>query len=111
VNVEWSDVPEDLTAIATACTLEGGRAVDRRVLLDAFLGRYSERLADLAAARVDYDARLVTRGRRVRVEQARRELVGVARGVDVAGRLLVEHDDGTVEAIGVGDVVHVRPAD
>jgi BirA family biotin operon repressor/biotin-[acetyl-CoA-carboxylase] ligase len=111
VNVAWTDVPAELAAIATACNLEGGRPVDRRDLLDAFLGRYATRLADLEAARRGYEARLVTLGRRVRVEQPTRELVGVARGVDAAGRLLVERDDGAVESVAVGDVVHVRADD
>ena len=110
VNVEWSDVPPELTAVATACNLEGGRPTERRALLDAFLARYSERLADLDAARADYEARLVTLGRPVRVEQPHRELVGVARGIDDAGRLLVERDDGSLESVAVGDVVHVRAA-
>ena len=111
VNVEWTDVPGDLAAVATACNLEGGRPTERRVLLDAFLARFADRLADLATARADYEARLLTLGRRVRVDHPQRELVGVARGIDDAGRLLVEHPDGTIEPVAVGDVVHVRPAD
>jgi len=109
VNVEWTDVPAELTAIATACNLEGGRPVDRRELLDAFLARYVTRLADLDGARREYEARLVTLGRRVRIEQAQRTLVGIALGMDDAGRLLVTADDGETEAVAVGDVVHVRP--
>jgi len=111
VNVQWADVPPELTAVATACNLEGGRPTDRRALLDAFLGRYAARLSDLDASRRDYEARLVTLGRRVRVEQAARVLDGTARGIDDDGRLLVESDAGAVEAVAVGDVVHVRPAD
>ena len=111
MNVDWTDVPAELAAVATACNLEGGRPTERRSLLDAFLARYADRLGDLAGARADYEARLVTLGRRVRVEQPHRELVGTARGVDESGRLLVEHRDGTVEPIAVGDVVHVRPAE
>jgi BirA family biotin operon repressor/biotin-[acetyl-CoA-carboxylase] ligase len=56
-------------------------------------------------------ARLLTLGRRVRVEQGAGELLGIARDVDRAGRLVVERDDGTVEAVAVGDVVHVRTTD
>jgi BirA family biotin operon repressor/biotin-[acetyl-CoA-carboxylase] ligase len=111
VNVEWTDVPAELTEIATACNLEGGRPVDRRELLDTFLAQYVTRLADLDGARRDYEARLVTLGRRVRVEQTQRTLVGIARGIDDAGRLLVTPDAGEVEAIAVGDVVHVRATD
>jgi BirA family biotin operon repressor/biotin-[acetyl-CoA-carboxylase] ligase len=111
VNVEWTDVPPELTAVATACNLEGGRPVDRRHLLDEFLARYGGRLADLDAARADYEARLVTVGRQVRIEQANGHLVGTARGIDASGRLLVEGDDGTFEPVAVGDVVHLRAAD
>lgn len=110
VNVEWHDVPDDLVALATACNLEGGRAVDRRDLLDAFLAQYGRRLGDPARARRDYEARLLTRGRRVRVERAAGEVVGTAVGVDADGRLMVARDDGVVEAIAVGDVVHLRDA-
>jgi len=108
VNVEWADVPAALTDVATACNLEGGRPVERRALLDAFLVRYGERLSDLDRARTAYDARLLTRGRRVRVERTDGVLEGVARGVDEAGRLVLEADGGGVEAITVGDVVHLR---
>jgi BirA family biotin operon repressor/biotin-[acetyl-CoA-carboxylase] ligase len=111
VNVEWHDVPDELASIATACNLEGGRPVDRRALLDAFLERFSTRLDDLDAARAAYAARLTTVGRRVRVDQGDRSVVGTARGVDDDGRLLVECDGGATEAVAVGDVVHVRDAD
>ncbi len=109
VNIEWSEVPDDLTLIATACNLEGGVAVTRSVVLDEFLARYSARLGDLDASRAAYEARLTTVGQRVRVEQTDGVLVGVARGVDELGRLLLVNDDGTVESITVGDVVHLRP--
>ena len=60
VNVEWTDVPGDLAAIATACNLEGGRPTERSALLDSFLARFADRLGDLATARADYEARLLT---------------------------------------------------
>src|SRR4051812_11219690 len=97
VNVEWADVPAELTAIATACNLEGGRPVDRRQLLDAFLARYAERLHDLASARAAYVTRLVTLGRRVRIEQTGATFVATACDVDDGGRLVVERDDGRTE--------------
>lgn len=108
VNLDWSEVPEDLALIATACNLEGGRPVTRAEVLDAFLDRYTIRLLDLDAARAAYEARLLTLGRRVRLEQSDGALTGVARGVDELGRLLLERDDGTVTAVAVGDVVHLR---
>jgi len=111
VNVEWHDVPDDLTAIATACNLEGGRPVERRDLLDGFLSHYSHRLGDLRRARRDYEARLLTLGRRVRVERSGDELTGTAVGIDADGRLMVARDDGVTVEIAVGDVVHLRTRD
>lgn len=108
VNIEWSEVPDDLALIATACNLEGGATVTRAAVLDEFLARYSARLRDLDASRAAYEARLVTVGQRVRVERTAGVLIGVARGVDAHGHLLLEHDDGTLEPITVGDVVHLR---
>lgn len=109
INVAWHDVPTELTEIATACNLEGGRPVDRRTLLDEFLARYGAGLADLTGARRAYEARLVTIGRTVRVERAADQIVGVARGVDDDGHLLLDVD-GRTEVVTVGDVVHLRPA-
>lgn len=108
VNVDWPTVPPDLEGIATACNLEGGLPTTRDDLLEEFLTRYELRLRDLAEARRAYRARLGTLGRRVRIEQASGPVVGVARDVDDAGRLLVERDDGVIETIAAGDVVHLR---
>lgn len=53
-------------------------------------------------------ARCLTVGRQVRVElPAGGELVGVATGLDVDGRLMVEAD-GAEHPVSAGDVVHVR---
>lgn len=108
VNIEWHEVPAELTEIATACNLEGGRPTSPATVLRAFLGRYTERLEDLDGSRAAYQARLLTLGRRVRVEQAGGVLTGVAIGVDPDGRLRLRTDDETELAVAVGDVVHVR---
>ncbi len=108
VNIEWHEVPAELAAIATACNLEGGRPTTRAAVLHAFLGRYSARLEDLDGSRAAYEARLLTLGRRVRVEQANGVLTGMAIGVDPDGRLRLRRDDETEVAVAVGDVVHVR---
>ncbi len=108
VNLHWEDVPDELTEIATACNLEGGRPTTREAVLGAFLAGYQTRLANLIATRASYEARLVTIGRRVRIEQPAGVLVGVAVGIDAAGHLLVRSDDETTVTVAVGDVVHVR---
>lgn len=58
-----------------------------------------------------YTEACATIGRRVRVElPAGRVLVGTATGVDEDGRVVVDGPGGP-EAVGAGDVVHVRPAE
>ena len=42
------------------------------------------------------------------MEQADGVLVGVARGVDASGHLVLRSDDGTDLTVAVGDVVHLR---
>ncbi len=108
VNLHWEDVPPELTEIATACNLEGGRPTTPEAVLTGFLAGYAARLADLDRTRADYEARLMTVGRRVRVEQAATVLVGEARGIDASGHLLVRTDAGDDETVAVGDVVHLR---
>jgi BirA family biotin operon repressor/biotin-[acetyl-CoA-carboxylase] ligase len=108
VNVNWEEVPPELAETATACNLEAGHEVDRRELLAAFLRGLDERYRNLEGIRADYERRLATLGRRVRVEQANGDLVGRAVGVGASGELLVEAGAGEPVAVHVGDVVHLR---
>jgi BirA family biotin operon repressor/biotin-[acetyl-CoA-carboxylase] ligase len=108
VNVNWDAVPDELATLATACNLEAGRAVSRVDLLVAFLRELDGRLRALDAVPADYRERLATLGRQVRVELPDGPFLGRAVGVDDAGRLLVETDDGRMVEVAAGDVVHVR---
>jgi BirA family transcriptional regulator, biotin operon repressor / biotin---[acetyl-CoA-carboxylase] ligase len=66
-----------------------------------------ESSADQSSLRATYLARCDTIGRTVRVVLADRELEGVAQSIDADGRLIVRTSSGT-EAIGAGDVIHLR---
>jgi len=101
---------------ATSLALAGAASTDREPLLKAVLRALAEdytrwRKADgdpESWLRGTYVERCATLGRAVRVELAGgRILHGDAVGVDTDGRLLVADGD-TVEAVGAGDVVHVR---
>ncbi len=104
---------------ATSLLLAGAAPVDRDALLDAVLERLAERYrqwdgdadadadgdAELAAA---YRLRCATLGRDVRAElPGGAAVTGRAVDLDDAGRLLVRTRDG-VQAVGAGDVVHLR---
>jgi BirA family biotin operon repressor/biotin-[acetyl-CoA-carboxylase] ligase len=115
VGVNVGSTREELpVASATSLALEGAQ-VDRSVLLAGVLTAFADRYATWRAAsgrgpRSAYAEACTTIGRHVRVELPDgRSLRGRAVDVDAEGRLLV--DDGTrVQALGAGDVVHVRPA-
>ena len=116
LNVHWDVVPHDLEGIATACNLESGIPVDRLDLLVDWLTAYDARIDALATAdgrgamRGDVLERSATIGRRVRVELADRVVDGVATDLTELGHLAITRDDGGIETIVSGDVMHARPA-
>lgn len=111
VNLHWARVPADLAGTATAVNLAGGRPVTPAELLEEFLRRLDAHLDALPRVLDAYRPRLATLGRRVRVELAEADRVGVAVDVDEAGRLVVAVEGGRRETVAAGDVVHLRPAD
>lgn len=90
---------------------------DRTQLAASLLQEFSSRLrgwrlaggadADLAA---DYRERSTTIGTRVRaILPGDSEIIGMATGIDEAGRLLID-TDGTTVTVSAGDITHLRPA-
>jgi len=104
---------------ATSLTLLGASG-DRTALVRALLAQLARRLtawrlADGADPGLieDYRVRNVTVGQRVRaLLPGDREIIGLARAVDNAGRLIIDPDsesDPESIAVSAGDVVHLRP--
>jgi BirA family transcriptional regulator, biotin operon repressor / biotin---[acetyl-CoA-carboxylase] ligase len=108
VNVNWDTFPPELAETATACNLDAGHAVDRRELLAAFLRALDGRYRNLGDVRSEYERRLATLGRRVRIERPDGDLEGRAVGVGESGELLVDSGEDNPVAVHVGDVVHLR---
>ncbi|MEU9078240.1 biotin--[acetyl-CoA-carboxylase] ligase [Kitasatospora sp. NPDC048538] len=104
---------------AASLALAGAAVTDRSVLLRALLREFAELYRDWTAAAGDphasellraYADRCTTLGRQVRVHlPGDRELTGEAVAIDGDGRLVVRTPDGARQAVGAGDVVHVRP--
>jgi BirA family biotin operon repressor/biotin-[acetyl-CoA-carboxylase] ligase len=104
---------------AASLALAGAAVTDRSILLRALLREFAELYGDWQSAHGDphasgllpaYTARCTTLGRQVRVQlPGERELLGEAVALDGDGRLVVRTADGTRQAVGAGDVVHVRP--
>jgi BirA family biotin operon repressor/biotin-[acetyl-CoA-carboxylase] ligase len=103
---------------ATSLAIERAAVTDRGMLLRAILREFERRYETWVAAEGDpgpsgvraaYRAVCATLGRDVRVElPGERVLSGTATDVDEGGWLLVRTADGGEEAVGAGDVVHVR---
>lgn len=104
------DIPEELRGVATSLFLEGGVTIARAGLLQEVLQcfedyyeKYVQRL-NLELLLEEYNARLVNRGRQVRVLDPKGEWEGIARGVNASGELLVKKNDGTIEEVYAGEV-------
>ncbi|MBC9717734.1 biotin--[acetyl-CoA-carboxylase] ligase [Streptomyces sp. TRM66268-LWL] len=105
---------------AGSLALAGARGLDRDPLLRAVLRGieqwyvpWRDALGDPAASGLQeaYAAGCATLGRRVRAElPGERTLVGEAVALDGDGRLVIAVDGGGREAVGAGDVVHLRAA-
>lgn len=114
LNVHQSTLPVP-TATSLALALEADAPAVSEVLA-AVLVRLDRRLRwwadggsdELAAS---YAARSVTLGRRVRAElPGGATLEGPAERFDEHGRLVIRASDGSLCAVGAGDVVHLRPS-
>jgi BirA family biotin operon repressor/biotin-[acetyl-CoA-carboxylase] ligase len=86
-----------------------GRRVSRADLLEQWLRSLDRLVDDWDAVGAGYRAACATVGRRVAVEMSGGSVLrGTAEAIDESGMLVVRADDGTVRAVSVGDVTHVR---
>lgn len=115
LNVSFSeDERPDPNAVSLSML---GHNADRNELTIALLQTLSTRLARWRAASggdaqlaADYRSASSTIGSRVRaVLPGDSEIVGVATGIDDAGRLLID-ENGTTVTVSAGDVTHLRQA-
>jgi BirA family transcriptional regulator, biotin operon repressor / biotin---[acetyl-CoA-carboxylase] ligase len=100
---------------ATSLELASGAPVDRTAvllhLLHGLLGHYADWVADPDTVRSAYEAASVTLGRTVRAElPGGGVLVGTATSIDATGRVVIASPHGE-QAVGAGDVVHLRPVE
>ncbi|MDD5803981.1 biotin--[acetyl-CoA-carboxylase] ligase [Blautia sp. HCP3S3_H10_1] len=109
INVNIREFPEEMADKATSLYLESGREFDRSqipgLVMEAFEEYYEKFAAtcDLSGLKKEYESILANYNQPVRV-LAKEPYEGIARGITDGGELLVEKQDGTIEAVSAGEV-------
>ena len=105
LNVASREFPEEIAARATSLALLGAARLERELLLEDILEAIAARLEAYQSdrcrghlERAQHDGRAARK--RVRVD----DQIGIGRGLDEQGRLLLEDDSGSVHAISSGTV-------
>lgn len=104
------EFPEEIRQTATSLKLESGRQINRAVLIEHILTRFEhnyerfEQTLDLSGLMDAYQRRLVNVGAQVRVLDPAGEYVGISRGINQTGELIVEREDGSVTNVYAGEV-------
>ena len=109
-NNSPEEFPEEIRQTATSLKIESGRQISRAALLERVLAHFEKnyniftKSLDLSALMEAYDARLLNLNAEVRVLDPKGEYTGVARGINPAGELLVEKENGEVAPVYAGEV-------
>ncbi len=111
VNIDFAAAEPSLADTATSLQTITGRAVPRGGLLPAYLMQVEKRYNALRHGEspfAEWRARLETLGQPVRVRTAQGIVAGVAEDVSDSGALLLRRENGRLEEILAGDVLHAH---
>lgn len=109
INVHNRAFPEEVRQVATSVYEQTGRQISRARLAAECMNYFETYYAcylktqNLEELRDEYNAHLINRGRRVQVQDLKKEFTGTARGINDAGELLVETEGGIV-SVAAGEV-------
>lgn len=94
------------TSLRIALGQEASRARVLAVVLRLFHRNYENyrQTFDLRGLITDYNSLLVSLDKKVRVEDPKAPYIGISRGIDSTGRLLVEREDGSMCRVATGEV-------
>ena len=110
INVNQMDFPEEISATATSLALEKGERITRSALLLSIMEHFEKAYDklretwELTALLPAYHSYLLNKDARVRVLDPKGEFCGTARGINEAGELLVEKEDGELARVYAGEV-------
>lgn len=105
VDVHATSFPPDLAGVATSLALLGAEDRDRAALAAGIVGRVAAHAATFTAHGIEafldrLRARDALLGRSIAIEGA----IGLARGIDAGGRLVLERPDGSRDPVVAGHV-------
>lgn len=110
INVNQESFPEEIREIATSLKNESGEVQCREKLMGVICKKFEQyyeqflTTKDLSCIMEEYNARLVSAGRSVRVLDPKGEYTGEAIGINVRGELQVRQDDGEIINVYAGEV-------
>jgi BirA family biotin operon repressor/biotin-[acetyl-CoA-carboxylase] ligase len=110
INVNMTDFPETIKDVATSIFAETGLKVDRSLVVAKVMERFEEnyekynRTFDLSLLKEQYEKRLISRGRDVRILDPKGEFEAISEGITDMGALIVTDRDGKRHEINAGEV-------
>lgn len=110
INAAQKEFPPELEEKATSLAMEAGHPVNRCRLAAAVLEEFEtyyekyRETGDMTLLMEEYNRELAGAGGTVRVLSPEGEYSGLSRGIDREGRLLVDREDGSREAVVSGEV-------
>lgn len=110
INVNQEKFPEEISEIATSLKIEAKQKLSRVEfikrtceLFESYLEKFLE-CKDCSRFLEEYNARLISRGKKVKVLDPQGEFCGEALGINPRGELLVKKENGEIVNIYAGEV-------
>ena len=109
VNVEIENFPEQLRDIATSLTIQTGEHISRVRLLAEILNEF-ELLYDLylkdgfRPIKLLWETYALSIGQKITARTLQGDIVGVAKGIDDFGVLILEAEDGSIKKVYSADI-------
>lgn len=110
INANIGEFPDDICGTATSLMLAGGSPVNRAALVAAVMESWEKyyqqflETLDFSILKEAYNQRLVNCGRVVKVLAPKGDYTGISHGINDAGELLVELEDGQMREVMSGEV-------
>lgn len=110
INANIRKFPDEISDKATSLILETGRTVDRSRMVSAYGNAFEEyynrflETGNLALLKDEYNSSLANFHNQVRVLDTAGEFVGISKGINDVGELVVTDDEGTERIVRSGEV-------